>query len=368
MSNPDPIPFVDLKWQHRQIETDVNEGMAAVLGTGAFIGGPDVAAFEQEYAELVGAAHCVGVANGTDALELALRASGVEPGSEAIMPANTFIATAEAAARAGLRVRLVDCDPDTLLIDTEQALAAISPSSGAVMPVDLFGQMAPMEAFEHVDVVVIEDAAQSQGASRNGRPAGSLGTAAGTSFYPGKNLGAYGDAGAVVTNDGEVAETVRALGAHGGTKKYEHRLVGMNSRLDTLQAVVLRAKLVRLPEWNDLRRAAADRYAELLGDIEQVGLPKVLDGNVPVWHLYVVQVDRRDAVLEALGAEGIGAGIHYPAPVHLTGAFAHLGQPRGTFPVAEAAADRILSLPMFPGITEAQQERVAEVLRKVVSS
>ena len=170
----------------------------------------------------------------------------------------------------------------------------------------------------------------------------------------------------MITDDAEVAETVRALGAHGGTKKYEHRLVGVNSRLDTLQAVVLLAKLARLPAWNDLRRAAAARYVDLLDDLEQVTLPTVAEGNVPVWHLYVVQVDRRDDVLAALGAEGVGAGIHYPAPVHLTEAFAFLDQPRGSFPVAEQAADRILSLPMFPGITESQQERVAEVLRKAV--
>jgi len=284
------------------------------------------------------------------------------------MPANTFIATAEAAARAGCSVRLVDCDEATALIDADRTLEAVGPDTGAVIPVDLFGQVAPFEAFADLDVVVIEDAAQSQGATRHGVAAGTFGNAAGTSFYPGKNLGAYGDAGAVVTDDPAIAEDVRALGGHGGTKKYEHRLVGVNSRLDTIQAVVLRAKLRRLPKWNEQRRQAADRYAELLGGVEPVTLPAVLDGNVPVWHLYVVQVDRRDDVLAALQSEGIGAGIHYPQPVHLTGAFAHLGLGQGSFPVAERLAERILSLPIYPGITEAQQERVASVLSKAVGA
>ena len=236
-----------------------------------------------------------------------------------------------------------------------------------MLPVHLFGQIAPLERLEgrlaEAGVALIEDAAQAQGASRNGRNSGQWGRAGGTSFYPGKNLGAYGDAGAVLTNDDEIAARVRALRNHGGEAKYEHTYIGTNSRLDTMQAVVLRAKLRRLEGWNEQRRAAADRYAELLADVDGVTLPTTLDGNVHVWHLYVIEVDDRDEVLARLNADGIGAGIHYPMPIHLTEAFAAtLGHGRGDFPVAERLATRILSLPIFPGITAAQQERVAESL------
>ncbi len=363
-----PIPLVDLVLQHEQVREEVTAGIADVMARGGFIGGAEVGEFESAYADHVGARHVIGVANGTDALELALRGAGARRGDEVIVPANTFIATAEAVVRAGLDVRLVDCEAEHGLIDVDQALDAIGDRTAAIMPVDLYGQVAPIEAFEGISPLVVEDAAQSQGATRHGRGAGTFGNAAGTSFYPGKNLGAYGDAGAVVTDDAAIAADVRALGAHGGTKKYEHRLVGVNSRLDTIQAVVLRAKLRRLPEWNEQRRVAADRYAELLADVEPVTQPGVLDGNVPVWHLYVVQVDDRDEVLRTLQENGIGAGIHYPDPVHRTGAFGHLGHGPGSFPVAERLAARILSLPLYPGITEAQQERVAEVLRKAVGA
>jgi dTDP-4-amino-4,6-dideoxygalactose transaminase len=360
------IPLVDLGAQHRQVAGEVTAGIAAVMASGAFINGPDVVAFEQEYSTFSGAAHTIGVGNGTDALELALRGARVEAGSEVVLPANTFIATAEAVMRTGLQVRLVDCDPTYQLIDPEQVAAAVGPRTGAVIGVDLFGQVAPFEHLTGLGVPVIEDAAQSQGASRHGQSAGTFGAASGTSFYPGKNLGAYGDAGAVTTNRDDVAEVVRALRNHGGVRKYEHTHVGVNSRLDTVQAVVLRAKLKRLAGWNSERRLASDRYATLLADEEAVTVPSVLDGNVAVWHLYVVQVDHRDEVLAALNGAGIGAGIHYPTPVHLTEAFAFLGCPRGSFPVAERAADRILSLPIFPGITEDQQVRVVETLRKAV--
>jgi dTDP-4-amino-4,6-dideoxygalactose transaminase len=364
-----PIPLVDLAVQHAQVADEVQAGWARVVAAGAFIGGPDVAAFESEFAAFSGVGHVVGVANGTDALELALRARGVGPGDEVIVPANTFVATAEAVSRVGARPVLIDCDPDHLLIDPTAVAGRVGPRTRAVMAVHLYGQMAPVEAVaaavpESVDV--IEDAAQSQGATRHGMPSGSLGVVAGTSFYPGKNLGAYGDAGAVLTDDAATARAVRALGAHGGVQKYRHDLVGMNSRLDTLQAVVLRAKLARLAGWNAERREAAARYDALLGDHDRIGLPAVMPGNVAVWHLYVVRVAERDRVLADLHAAGIGAGIHYPQPLHLLGAYSDLGYPQGSFPVAEAAAREILTLPVFPGITESQQERVAETLRAAV--
>jgi dTDP-4-amino-4,6-dideoxygalactose transaminase len=263
----------------------------------------------------------------------------------------------------------VDCDADHLLIDPDQVAGRAGLRTRAVMAVHLYGQMAPVEAVAAAvpdRVEVIEDAAQSQGATRHGSSSGSMGVVAGTSFYPGKNLGAYGDAGAVLTDDAATADAVRALRAHGGVQKYRHDLVGMNSRLDTLQAVVLRAKLARLAGWNAERREAAARYDALLGDHDAIGLPAVMPGNVPVWHLYVVRVPERDRVLAELNAAGIGAGIHYPQPVHLLGAYADLGYREGSFPVAEAAAGEILTLPLFPGISESQQERVAGTLRAAV--
>jgi dTDP-4-amino-4,6-dideoxygalactose transaminase len=365
------IPLVDLSLQHRQVSDEVTEGLARVMASGAFVQGPDVGEFEREFAEYCSVAHCVGVANGTDALELALRAVGIGAGDEVILPANTFVATAGAVARAGATPVLVDCDPDTLLIDATQVAARIGPRTKALLPVHLYGQIAPMVALEAIarqhGLALLEDAAQSQGAEQDGRRAGSIGLAAGTSFYPGKNLGAYGDAGAVVTGDAEIERTVRRLGNHGSEAKYQHPELGFNSRLDTFQAVVLRAKLRKLDEWNEQRREAATRYDELLGALPGVTRPVVAPGNLPVWHLYVIRTAERDRVLAALNAAGIGAGIHYPVPVHLHGAYGYLGHGPGDYPVAEAAAGEILSLPIFPGITADQQERVVEALMTAVS-
>ena len=352
------IPLVDLAAAHAEVAAEVEIGFKRIIAETAFVGGTEVTAFEQEYAAFTGVPHCVGVANGTDALELALRAVGVGPGAEVILPANTFIATAEAVARTGATVVLVDCDPHTYLIDVDAALAAVTPATRAIVPVHLYGQLAPVEQLRAgTDVAIVEDAAQCQGATRFGRGAGVDGIAA-TSFYPGKNLGAYGDAGAVVTASEELATTVRTLGSHGGLKKYTHDLIGVNSRLDGLQAVVLRAKLARLADWNARRRAVAARYDELLTGLDVV-TPVTLDGNEHVWHIYCIRVPRRDEVVSRLNAAGIGAAIHYPLPIHQTGAFAHLG---GSFPNAEAAAPEILSLPIYPQITPEQQARVAEAL------
>lgn len=360
------VPLVDLRAQQDEIDDEVQAGLAEVFAKTAFIGGPAVGEFEKAYADTMGIAHCVGVANGTDALELALRAAGVGRDDEVILPANTFIATAEAVSRIGARPVLVDVDPEYLLIDPAKVEAAVTDRTRAIVPVHLFGQTAPVEKLlpiaESAGAVIVEDAAQSQGATRFGRPAGGLGTVAGTSFYPGKNLGAAGDAGAVLTDDPQIAARVRTLSAHGSDRKYVHELIGVNSRLDTIQAVVLLAKLKRLARWNELRRQAATRYAELLADVAGVQVPTVMPGNEDVWHLYVVRVDERDRVLADLHAAGIGAGIHYPYPVHLTKAYADLGLGRGSFPVAETAADRILSLPLYPHITAEQQERVVEAL------
>jgi dTDP-4-amino-4,6-dideoxygalactose transaminase len=360
------VPLVDLAAQHMDVAEEVMSALAEVMRSGAFIGGPAVGQFETEYSRAMDVAHCVGVANGTDALELALRAVGVRPGGEVILPANTFVATAEAVARIGAEPVLVDVDEEHLLIDPDRVAEAVTARTQAIVPVHLFGQVAPVERLttiaESCGAVIVEDAAQAQGARRFGQLAGSLGAAAGTSFYPGKNLGAAGDAGAVTTGDAEIAARVRLMAAHGSSEKYRHDVVGMNSRLDTVQAVVLRAKLRRLPEWNERRRVAAARYGVLLEGIRALRLPRSMHGNEDAWHLYVVRLGERDRVLAALQGAGIAVGIHYPCPVHLTKAFAYLGKGEGDFPVAEVASKEILSLPLFPHITVEQQEYVAAQL------
>lgn len=366
------VPLVDLVAQQVEIAEEVRAGVDEVFSSTSFIGGKPVQQFELAYAEVIGVAHCVGVANGTDALELALRAAGVTAGGEVVLPANTFIATAEAISRIGAVPVVVDVDPEQLLIDPAEVSRVVSARTQAIVPVHLFGQVAPVELLvpiaESVGAVIVEDAAQSQGASRFGRMAGSLGLVAGTSFYPGKNLGAAGDAGGVTTDHPEVADRVRLLANHGSARKYDHEVIGMNSRLDTLQAVVLNAKLARLGRWNDLRRAAAARYDRLLADLPQVRRPRSAAGNVDAWHLYVIRLADRARVLAELHDAGVGAGIHYPYPVHLTGAYAHLGQRAGSFPVAEQAAAEIVSLPLFPHLTIAQQTYVSDVLHHAVGA
>lgn len=367
-----PIPMVDLQAAHAEVAEDVERGFRGVLESGGFIKGPEVEAFEREFAAFSEVSHCVGVSSGTDAIELALRAVDVPAGSEVILPANTFVATAEAVVRAGARPVLVDVDPEYLLIDPVLARKAVTADTSAVIPVHLYGQLAPMAplgelAREH-DIAIVEDAAQSHGAGQDGLQSGAIGAAAGVSFYPGKNLGAYGDGGAVLTNSETVAHKVRLLGDHGSERKYVHERLGFNSRLDALQAVVLRVKLRRLHEWNERRRAAAARYEEMLTGLDELVLPRTAPGNVHVWHLYTVQVPRRDAVLAALQARGVHAGIHYPVPVHLQPAFRSYGYAPGDFPVAEEGASRTLSLPLYPHITAEQQSVVAQALRDALQA
>ena len=370
MSTGPSIPLVDLKAAHAEVADEISAGFSQVLATGAYIKGPDVAEFEREFAEYSGAQHCVGLGSGTDAVEFALRAADIPAGAEVILPANTFVATAESVVRAGLRPVLVDVDPDYLLIDADAVAKSVRPETGAILPVHLFGQLAPMAPLAEVaserQIPIVEDAAQSHGASQDGKQAATHGVAAAVSFYPGKNLGAYGDAGAVLTNSADIARSVRLLGDHGSEQKYVHTKLGFNSRLDTLQAVVLRAKLRKLEEWNERRRQAAARYAELLSGLDEVVLPQTAPGNVHVWHLYVVQVPRRDRVLEALKGLGVHAGVHYPVPVHLQPAFRSYGYGPGDFPVTEAVAERILSLPLYPHITVDQQHAVADALRSAL--
>ena len=365
------IPLVDLRAQHQQIAQEVQEGLEHLFGTTAFILGEEVAAFEQAFAQFSGVRHCVGVSSGTDALELMLRALGVGSGDEVIVPANSFIATAVAVVRTGATPVFVDSDPASHLIDSKDVSRKLGARTKAILPVHLCGQIAPMEELKSLadarGVLLLEDAAQAHGATRHGQGIGSYGAAAATSFYPGKNLGAYGDGGAVLTNSDEIAKTIRALRNYGSETKYHHPIIGFNARLDALQAVVLSAKLKHLAAWNEARRTAARRYDELLAELPALSLPVTLPGNEHVWHLYMVRVRRRDEVLRQLNAAGIGAGVHYPIPIHLQGAFKHLGHRRGDFPAAEAVADEILSLPLFPGITLEQQRYVATTMARAVA-
>ena len=366
------VPFVDLALQHREIANEVRAALDALVARSAFILGDAVTSFERAFAAAVGVRHCVGVGSGTDALELALRSLGIGPGSEVILPANTFMATPMAVLRAGATPVIVDCDAETHLIDPQGVSARVSKRTAAVIPVHLYGQMAPMEEIAAIstraDVAIIEDAAQAHGARRNGVAAGAAGRIAGTSFYPAKNLGAWGDGGAVLTDDDALAAAVRRLRNYGSEEKYEHPVPGFNSRLDALQAVVLAAKLRHLARWNAERRAAGRRYDELLDGARDVRLPRTLPGNEHVDHLYVVRVPQRDDVRQRLRADGVEAGVHYPKPVHLHGALAMLGHGPGDFPNAERAAAEVLSLPMFPGITAEQQRHVADSLRKAVAA
>ena len=361
------IPLVDLKAQLPEIREEVRAGFERIIDNTAFILGGEVQSFEEAFAAFCGTKHAIGVGNGTDALELALRALGVGPGDEVIVPANSFIASALAISRAGGTPVFVDCDETHQLIDPTQLKSVITSNTKAVMPVHLFGQIAPMQAIRDAvgSLPIIEDAAQAQGAKQGEVSAGGFGAIAATSFYPGKNLGAFGDGGAVMTNDDALADKVRALRNYGSTIKYHHPETGFNSRLDPLQAVVLNAKLKRLAKWNAMRRAAAARYDEMLEGVDVVR-PGTLEGNEHIWHLYVVRVQNRDAVLKTLNEAGIGAGIHYPVPIHLQGAFADVGHRAGDFPVAEKAAKEILSLPLFPEITADQQARVVDVLKKAL--
>lgn len=361
-----PVPLVDLKSQHLQIKDEVANGWSKVLNNTNFILGEEVFSFEQKFADFMKVKFAVGVANGTDALELALRAAEIGHGDEVIVPANTFIASAFAIARAGARPVLVDCDPEYQLIDPRAVEQAVTKRTKAIMPVHLFGQMAPMKPLKQIasskKLKIVEDVAQAQGASQLNQSAGSIGAISGTSFYPGKNIGAYGDGGAVLTNSKKLADAVKIIRDCGSDRKYHHPKMGVNSRLDTLQAVVLTAKLSHLKQWNKARAQAAKRYHSLFKLDKNIQLPATYPGNTHVWHLYVVRVDKRDRVLKKLHAANVGAGIHYPIPIHMQGAFQYLGHKIGDFPNAEKAANEILSLPLYPHINPKQQEHVAKQL------
>lgn len=360
------IPFVDLKTQYASLKADIDKAIQQVIDKTSFIMGPDVALFEQEFATFCQANHAVGVSSGTDALHLALLACGIGSGDEIITVSHTFIATAEAITMCGARPVFVDIDPKTYNMAPNKVEAAITPKTKALLPVHLYGQPADMDplldiARQH-NLRVIEDAAQAHGAYYKERRVGTLGDVACFSFYPGKNLGAFGDAGAVVSNNDEIAEKVRLLRNHGRHEKYEHILEGFGNRLDTMQAAILRVKLAHLEEWNQQRKQAAANYTQLLADHEHIVLPYVPQWAEPVWHLFVVQIQKRAEVQQRLKQDGINTGIHYPIPLHLQPAYRYLGYAKGSLPHTEQVVEKILSLPMFPEITEEQVEYVSTQL------
>jgi dTDP-4-amino-4,6-dideoxygalactose transaminase len=361
-----PIPFLDLGPGHDEIAAALLRDFAALIERGDFANGPAVAEFEQAFAAYCGTRFCVGVSNGLDALRLALIAAGIERGDSVLVPAHTFIATFEAVAQAGGVPVPVDASEVDYNLDIEAAAAAVEKGTRFIVPVHIYGQLANMVALADLaarhDLAVIEDAAQAHGARRDGRGAGSGTLAATFSFYPAKNLGAMGDAGAVVTSDEQLARVVRALREHGQAAKYRHEREGWTARLDTIQALVLIRKLALLDRWNAERRVIAGWYSEALGRIGDLRVPPVAAGSEPVWHLYVVRTARRDELAEFLRGRQIGTGVHYPEPPHLSAPYAHLGYSRGSFPVAEALAREVLSLPIFPGMTEGQVESVVDAI------
>jgi dTDP-4-amino-4,6-dideoxygalactose transaminase len=344
--------------------------MRAVVDRGDFILGGAVRAFEDEFATYCGADHAVGVASGTAALELLLRAYQIGSGDEVIVPASTFYATAYAVAAVGARPVLADCEPDTANLDPACTESVITERTKAILAVHLYGRPSDMDSLgriaQRAGILLLEDACQAHGAAYRGRRAGSLGDGAAFSFYPAKNLGAFGDGGMVVTNDASVAEQVRLLRDFGQPAKYQHVVLGTNARLDTMQAAILRIKLPYLDGWNRARQVAAARYHELLGGLPLTLPPLPEEPGGHVYHLYVVRSPVRDTLRASLAAHGIESGLHYPAPIHFLEAFASLGYREGSFPHAELLAREILSLPMFPGITEEQQQHVAAALRTAI--
>jgi dTDP-4-amino-4,6-dideoxygalactose transaminase len=361
------IPFLDLVAQHRPLEEDLVAAFRRAVQTAGFVGGPEVAAFEREFAASVGAAECVGVNSGTDALRFAYQALGLRPGDEVITVPNTFIATTEAITQAGGTIRFVDVDDATMTMDPAALAAAVTPRTVGIVPVHLYGQPADMDpilgvARQH-GLWVVEDAAQAHAARYRGQPVGTLGDLAAYSFYPGKNLGACGEGGAVVAREAGRLEPVRQLREHGQSKKYYHESEGFNGRLHAIQAAFLRIKLPHLEAWTEGRRRAAARYREALAGIGEIELPVEAAYARHVYHLFVIRADRRDELQQHLGAERIGTGLHYPLPLHLQHAYRGMGLGEGSFPVTERAAPRLLSLPMFPELSDSQIERVADAIR-----
>ena len=362
------VPFLDLNFPYLELKEELDAAYHRVMESGWYVLGKDVEAFESEFASYCEAKHCIGVANGLDALHLIVRAYGIGPGDEVIVPSNTYIATWLAVTHAGATPVAVEPDIRTYNIDPEKIEQAITPRTKAIMVVHLYGQPADMDPINEIaakyGLKVIEDSAQAHGARYKGRRTGTLGDAAGFSFYPGKNLGAIGDGGAVTTNDSELAERIKVLRNYGSQIKYHNEIVGFNSRLDELQAALLRVKLAKLDEWNERRRIVAQNYLKELSDQKKLVLPYVPDWAEPVWHLFVIRHVQRDALQKSLNKEGIGTMIHYPIPPHLQEAYSELGDNEGAFPIAEQIHKEVLSLPMGPHLTETDASIVIRAIQK----
>jgi len=364
------VPFIDFSEQYHEIKDEIDVGLRDVFQTGSFILGPREKAFESEFAAYCDSQYCVGLNSGTDALFFALLSLGVGKGDEVILPTHTFIATALCVSYAGAKPVFVDMDEDTYNMSPEAFKKAITPKTKAVIPVHIYGQSADMKEICSIarakGIKIVEDAAQAHGALYDGKKIGSLGDVACFSFYPTKSLGAFGDGGAVVTNDATIYEKALMYRDYGRQGRYEHKVKGFNSRLDTLQAVILSAKLKRLDKWNKMRGEMGNYYCKVLGSIKEVQAPQIKPDRTHIFQTFVVRVKDRDRILEALKKEGIGVLIHYPIPLHLQEAYKDLGYKRGDFPVAEKVADEILSLPMFPHISKKQIDYVCDKLGKVL--
>jgi len=358
------VPFVDLLPQYLEVKDAIDEGLRSLIGSTDFIGGKTVKAFESLLARAEGRKHTVAVKSGTAALQLVLEGLDLPPGAEVITTTHTAVPTVEAIARAGLRPVLCDIDPATYQISADAAAAAVGSATRVLLPVHLYGIPAPLAELSALakrhKLILIEDVAQAQGAALNGRRVGTWGAAACYSFFPSKCLGGFGDGGGVATDLKDLEEKVRASSNHGRLEKFVHMSVGANERLDALQAAVLSAKLPRLEAWNAMRRRVAQWYFEGLAEVGDVVLPREPEGAASAWHLFVIRTGRRDELARNLAKRGIQTGLHYPVPVHLHPAYAHLGHLRGAFPKAEAAADAILSLPMYPHLTEGEVGYVVE--------
>ena len=362
------IPFVDLKAQYDSIKDEIDNTIQNVINNTSFIMGEELKKFEEEFAWFCDVKYAIGVANGSDALILALRACGIGKGDEVITVPHTFISTAEAISNVGGKVVFVDIEPKTYTIDVSEIEEKINKKTKAIIPVHLYGQPADMDPIMELarkyNLKVIEDAAQAHGAEYKGEKVGSIGDVGCFSFYPGKNLGAYGDAGMVITNNERIAEKIKLLRNHGRiSKKYEHDIEGYSSRLDNLQAAILRVKLRHLNKWNDMRRKNAKRYNKLLSEMDDIIVPYEADYSKHVYHLYVIRAEGRDKLRGELKSKGIATGIHYPIPLHLQPAYIYLGHKRGDFPVTEKASQEILSLPMFAELSEDQIVEIVKLIR-----
>jgi dTDP-4-amino-4,6-dideoxygalactose transaminase len=361
------VPFLDLRSEHDPLRAEIFSSLQKVVDESAFAGGPFVARFEEDFAAFCGTEHAVGLGNGTDALWMALLALGVGPGDEVITVPNSFIATVEAISLCGATPVFVDVDEATYTLDPSLLEAAVTPRTKAVIPVHLYGQMADMDPIMAIardrGLWVVEDACQAHGAEYKGRRAGSIGHAGCFSFYPGKNLGAWGEAGAVVTGDRILADKLKVLREHGQSSKYHHACIGWNARMDGMQAAVLRIKLRGLEQGNAARRAHAAFYSVQLSGLEELNLPATAEYALHAFHLYVVRVGDRDSLLAAMTQRGVSCGIHYPVPVHLQPAYRGLGLGKGSFPISEACASDCLSLPLFPHMTPAQIQTVVQELK-----